>query len=313
MALESAVKQGVETMIRRTLLCLALTFPTWMVAAQDRTDGDALRSDYEAKFDELDANKDNVLDDSELKRLSPADLEALHRHGLPKTGPVARDVFVASGVAVASSVPTPPPESEPDSAAAKTEESAKSDESVKTEESSDRTKLPVPGITLRSAVRRSHFVPELPSEFIARDKNGDGQIALYEWERKKYAEFAKLDLNGDGFLTPAELLPKGALKTLYSKSVARSGGTSQTPATGTPGVVTAGAASGGEPDAIEKEARGTFAQMDDNKDGSLDESDWGRSRRTRPWFESAGITVSLPMNADTFVAHYRRAKESGGR
>lgn len=69
----------------------------------------------------------------------------------------------------------------------------------------------------------------------------------------------------------------------------------------------------GGSDPIDIEARNTFAQMDDNKDGSIDESDWGRSRRIRPWFESAGITVSLPLNADTFVAYYRRAKESSGR
>ena len=50
----------------------------------------------------------------------------------------------------------------------------------------------------------------LPKEYQALDKNGDGQIGLYEWDRSKYAEFKKLDKNHDGFLTPQELAGKGA-------------------------------------------------------------------------------------------------------
>jgi hypothetical protein len=48
----------------------------------------------------------------------------------------------------------------------------------------------------------------LPKEYQSYDKNGDGQIGLYEWERAKYAEFKKLDKNHDGFLTPQELASK---------------------------------------------------------------------------------------------------------
>lgn len=45
----------------------------------------------------------------------------------------------------------------------------------------------------------------LPEAFRAYDKNQDGQIGLYEWDRAKLTEFRRLDKNRDGFLTPQEL------------------------------------------------------------------------------------------------------------
>ena len=45
---------------------------------------------------------------------------------------------------------------------------------------------------------KARMVPTLPKEYEARDKNGDGQIGLYEWDRSKYAEFAKLDKTATG-------------------------------------------------------------------------------------------------------------------
>jgi len=74
----------------------------------------------------------------------------------------------------------------------------------------DRSRLRFPadiGSSRRST--RPRMVPVLPKEFETRDRNGDGQIGLYEWERSKYAEFARLDKNGDGFLTPHELTARG--------------------------------------------------------------------------------------------------------
>lgn len=310
-------------------------------SGEDRSDADSIRSTYESQFVELDADGNGTLDGKELANLAPSDLAAFRRHGLPQTVPIEREVFITSGVAMASTVEAPAatdetPVAEEDSGRdGKADEGTKSADAAKGPEQAisggvvkavDVNKVPGTGggvgastlIQLRSTAKKSHFVPELPSEFTVRDKNGDGQIALYEWDRKKYAEFIKLDKNGDGFLTPAELLSKEALKALYAQSngqpgarpgVATIAGASIVPAA--PGSAAPGATV--DPDAIDKEARGTFAQMDENKDGSIDEADWGRSRRIRPWFESAGITVSLPMNADTFVANFRRAKESGGR
>lgn len=173
----------------------------------------------------------------------------------------------------------------------------------------------VPSVQLRTS-RKGYAMPDLPAEYASRDKNGDGQIGLYEWDRKKFAEFIKLDKNGDGFLTAVELLPKGVMKAFYSKTPGRAGGPAGSPVAGSP-PGTAGTPVAGVPvaasDAIDQEARRTFGDMDDNKDGAIDEADWGRSRRIRPWFEGVGIKVTLPMNIETFVANYRRAKEGQSR
>lgn len=58
--------------------------------------------------------------------------------------------------------------------------------------------------------RRSRTSP-LPETYRALDKNGDGQVGLYEWDRAKYAEFRKLDKNHDGLLTPQELTGKSTV------------------------------------------------------------------------------------------------------
>ncbi|MEM6799540.1 MAG: hypothetical protein AAF589_08500 [Planctomycetota bacterium] len=52
----------------------------------------------------------------------------------------------------------------------------------------------------------------LPSWFVDRDKNGDGQVAMHEysrtWSDSRAAEFARYDANGDGLLTPDEMVGK---------------------------------------------------------------------------------------------------------
>ena len=50
----------------------------------------------------------------------------------------------------------------------------------------------------------------LPEWFARKDADGDGQVAMAEyshvWNEETVAEFARYDLNGDGFITPAECL-----------------------------------------------------------------------------------------------------------
>jgi hypothetical protein len=54
-------------------------------------------------------------------------------------------------------------------------------------------------------------LPEgLPDWFLSADADGDGQVSLHEFAptltEEKIAEFSKYDLNGDGFITPGEVL-----------------------------------------------------------------------------------------------------------
>src|SRR5262249_9640470 len=61
----------------------------------------------------------------------------------------------------------------------------------------------------KPVVYRAGKLPkELPSWFTQIDTDGDGQISLYEWRSagKSVEEFQKMDRNGDGYLTIAEVL-----------------------------------------------------------------------------------------------------------
>jgi hypothetical protein len=61
----------------------------------------------------------------------------------------------------------------------------------------------------KPVVYRAGKLPrELPSWFAELDEDEDAQIGLYEWRRggRALVEFAKIDRNGDGFLTVDEVL-----------------------------------------------------------------------------------------------------------
>ena len=46
----------------------------------------------------------------------------------------------------------------------------------------------------------------LPDWFATADRDHDGQVGLYEWDRNRFDEFSKWDSNGDGLLEPREVL-----------------------------------------------------------------------------------------------------------
>ena len=175
-------------------------------------------------------------------------------------------------------------------------------------------KLPKPRIT-----------KDLPDEYRDRDKNGDGQIALHEWERSAFSKFYELDRNGDGFLTPSELLPppsksdkdkkdkKGTATSTSATTDAKPSSSSSTTADTSDSSKPSDsaksssdkkpAASDSSPDAV------AFLSLDVNKDGQLTSEEWDRSRNTRRRFERAKIAVTLPIKQAQFAELYRKTAD----
>lgn len=107
--------------------------------------------------------------------------------------PSARPIPEAQRVAVASADLTPPA----------VDNGRTSDAKPGTNEPAQPTTKP-PTTKPTTASRKS--LADLPKSIQSLDKDGDGQLGLYEWPREKLVEFKKLDSNKDGFLTPSELI-----------------------------------------------------------------------------------------------------------
>ena len=58
----------------------------------------------------------------------------------------------------------------------------------------------------RKIVNGVRYPDGLPDWFAAADRDHDGQVGLYEWDRSRFDEFSKWDSNGDGLLEPREVL-----------------------------------------------------------------------------------------------------------
>lgn len=144
---------------------------------------------------------------------------------------------------------------------------------------------------------------KLPESYRARDTNGDGQIGLYEWPRSDYATFRQLDRDGDGFLTPFELI-KAADPSATLSDARR---TPQAADKKAEPAAVGGAARDGDPAAVS-----VFESLDRNRDGSLDQEEWARSRTTRSRFEAASLSVTFPLSRTTFLQQYPQALAAAG-
>jgi len=169
---------------------------------------------------------------------------------------------------------------------------------------------------------RPRVTIDLPTKFSEVDKNRDGQIGLYEWDRAKYLEFFQLDTNGDGLITPREL----AAKSGTSPAPSRSSRSSSSRSSGSSNRDSGRSESKDEakdeaktikpvefdPDSSDgRRASYVFNSLDRNKDGSLTEDEWKRSQSTRRDFERKKVTPPLPASLEKFAAIYiavRRAR-----
>ena len=169
-----------------------------------------------------------------------------------------------------------------------------------------------------STPRVQPFVPtphtpigvDLPGNYVAGDADGDKQIDLMEWRQWKpqeIAEFMRMDRNKDGFLTARELViaenhpdqvagPASNVAAVYQASTPTTPTPSGPDADGNP------APAGEKPSAAE--ARWVFGQLDKNKNGQIEDSEWQGSKTIRAGFEKSGIQIKLPTDQATFLNLY---------
>jgi Ca2+-binding EF-hand superfamily protein len=162
---------------------------------------------------------------------------------------------------------------------------------------------------------KARVTVDLPATHTALDVDGDGQIGLYEWERSKFAEFKELDRNGDGFLTPKELVYAAANKGKpAAPPVVLAKPTPVAPARGTVTITPAApavavVASPPEEDKETKQAKTFFKGLDDDDDGKITAEEWAKSRGIRVKFENVGITPTFPLDLPTFTKLYRDSEQ----
>jgi hypothetical protein len=177
---------------------------------------------------------------------------------------------------------------------------------------------------------------KLPEQYRAKDKDKDGQIGLYEWDRKDYATFRKLDLNHDGYLTAEELTRKPLSRSSTTTAAApprppappsngavtasdsSSGSASEAPASASSdkpaapnGDAAAPAAAPAASGAGRSDAERQWELLDKDKDGKLTDTEWGKSFLTKKKFADAGIAVSFPMTQEEFVQLYSQLPKTG--
>lgn len=163
---------------------------------------------------------------------------------------------------------------------------------------------------------RERITIVLPESFRSLDLDRDGQIGLYEWRQLRRADmqgFLALDHNGDGYLTPAELVrgPRNTSVAGMSRDPSTFLPGSQpvsAPGSGMGGGAPMGASSGSPPSSGGSgQARigaSRFQLLDSNRNGTIDPEEWQRATNMRGQFEKAGIDLASPMSKDDFIKHF---------
>ena len=159
---------------------------------------------------------------------------------------------------------------------------------------------------------RQRVTMKLPDEYRSKDTDKDGQIGMYEWSRTDYATFRKLDLNGDGFLTPQELSRGGRSRRSPPAFVATNREPVKTTASATPSapatVDAPAAGASAAPTAGKSDAERQFELIDKDKNDKITEEEFQKSTLTRINFTKAGIALTFPVQRDEFLRLYPGSK-----
>lgn len=265
-------------------------------------------------FDYMDRNKNGTLDPEEMQRMPGTYREVWSKH-VNLSKPLSKDKFLQYA-----------PKIFEESRRRREEEYRRRKEDEKRRESDrdrgrgndDRSRESSKPSTTRQRRQPIRITVDMPEKYTENDTNVDGQVSMKEWRetnRGTLSEFAAVDVNGDGFLTPAELVqaenPKpessASQPTVSSRPTFASSRSS--PVMSKKEYKAANKAlkkevSVSDNSAGAKEGAYYFGLMDRNRDGNIDANEWSRSKRIRPFFEQAGADLKNPMPKDDFVRIY---------
>lgn len=150
---------------------------------------------------------------------------------------------------------------------------------------------------------------DLPEAWKAADLDKDGQIGLYEWDRKKYKEFFALDTNRDSLLTPREISRASGASPAPTATAVAASTIPSSRSTSTKTTKPAASPSGTPITAVEYDAKSAegrwakyvFGRLDKDKDGSLTEDEWNGSEKTRGSFKKHNAQLNFPANFESFA------------
>ncbi len=294
-------------MLRKSFLCrivfclLAGLGSGYTVYAQDTTRG-------ERYFKELDRDNDGTLSEDEFKRADDRMRDRLKDAGVTWRPGLKLPDFVAASEKI-------------EEARQKERERERESRGDSSDRGGDR------GSSRGKPKEKVKVNIALPVTYVPFDKNADGQIGLYEWERAKFAEFRALDRNGDGFLSPRELVSAATSVAAGSTpSITRTvPSMSATPTAmvappvappGTPAVANAPVkptpavvVTPPEEDRETKVAKVFFKGLDKNSDGEISQEEWTESRGVRVKFEQANVSPPLPLDEEEFIKQYRAVEQ----
>lgn len=184
------------------------------------------------------------------------------------------------------------------------------------------------GLTPYKMKAKPSIIVTLPPAYADVDTDFDGQLAMHEWmmtRRPDIEIFEDLDLDGDGYLIPDELLLADAANNQQVAAVEKPRLTivSATPTRMTQGQNDqrndrgdrgrgdrgqGGDRGGDNNNNNGGEAASYFSRLDTDQNGTITGNEWQESRRVRGMFEQAGIPLS-DMNLQQFSENL--AKVSG--